>query len=55
MKKCLKRYVVKIGNNKDNVVTADVAQLEYSNNKCYASAFTHTHTHTHIYIDVLRP
>ena len=29
----------KIGNKKDNDVAADVAQLEYSNNKYYALVF----------------
>ena len=39
MRKCLTRYIRKIGNKKDNDVAANVAQLEHSNNKWYASAF----------------
>ena len=39
MRKCLKIYIGKIGNKKDNGVVADMAQLERIKNKYYASAF----------------
>ena len=39
MRKCSKKYIGKIGNKKDNEVAADVAQLEYSNNKYYVLTF----------------
>ena len=42
MRKCLKKHIGKIVNKKDNDVTADVAQLEYSNNKYYASVFKYS-------------
>ena len=35
----LKKIIEKNNNNNNNNVNADVAQLERSNNKCYASAF----------------
>ena len=35
----LKTIIGKLGEKKDNDVDVDVAQLEPSNNKCYASAF----------------
>ena len=35
----VKKYYRKIGKKNDNDVNADVAQLERSNNKCYASTF----------------
>ena len=35
----LKKNYRKIGKKNDNDVDADVVQLEWSNNKCYASAF----------------
>ena len=34
-----KNYNKKIRKKQDNDVDADVAQLEWSNNKCYASTF----------------
>ena len=37
--KMFKNIYRKIGNKKDNDVAADMAQLEYSNNKYYALAF----------------
>ena len=40
MRKCY-IHIGKIGNKKANDVTADVAQLECSNNKYYASVFRH--------------
>ena len=39
MRKFSKKYIGKIGNKKDNDVAADVAQLEYNNNKYYALVF----------------
>ena len=35
----LKTIIEELVKKKDNDVNADVAQLEHSNNKCYASTF----------------
>ena len=43
----VKKNYRKIENKKDNDMDADVAQLECSDNKCYASAFIYIY----IYID----
>ena len=39
MKKSFKIYIGEIGNKKDNDVSANMAQLEHNNNKCYALTF----------------
>ena len=49
----LKKNYRKIGKKNDNDVDADVAQLEWSNNKCYALAFRYIYIY--IYIDYLQP
>ena len=38
----------------DNDMTASVAQLDYSNNKCYASAFRDIYIYIYIYIYIDR-
>ena len=40
----LKAIIGKLKKKKDNDVDANVAQLEHSNNKCYASTFRYIQT-----------
>ena len=48
MSKFLK-YIGKFGKEKNNDMDVDVALLEHSNNKCYASIFWYIYIYMYVY------